>query len=80
MSQWCELQTFATGLEADIAIARLEAAAIPALRDSNDTVAIVGFGFQGATARGITVRVPEEALEEARTLLSDDDAGSPGDA
>ncbi len=80
MSHWCELQTFASGFEADIAIARLEAADIPAMRDSNDTVAIVGFGFQGATARGITVRVPEEEFDEARALLADEGVGSPEDA
>ena len=69
--KWCALPTFASGFDADLAIARLEAADIPAMRDSNDSVGIVGFGFQGATARGVTVRVPEDALSVAQELLAD---------
>lgn len=57
-------------------IARLEAEDIPAMRDDNDGVGIFGFGFQGATARGVTVRVPENALDEARALLAE--TGDPG--
>ncbi|MFA6167676.1 MAG: hypothetical protein WC700_13740 [Gemmatimonadaceae bacterium] len=68
---WCALATFASGFEADVAIARLEAANIPTMRDSNDSVGIVGFGFQGATARGVTVRVPADALSVAQELLAD---------
>ena len=45
--EWRVLATFASGLEADIALARLEAAEIPVVRDSNDTVGIFGPGFQG---------------------------------
>lgn len=70
-NKWCALETFATGFEADVAIARLEAADIPTMRDSNDTVGIFGFGFQGATARGVTVRVPEDALSAAQDVLED---------
>jgi hypothetical protein len=66
---WREVATFASGFEADVAIAQLEAAGIPAVRDSNDTVGIFGPGFQGATAHGVTVRVPAEALSDARSLL-----------
>ena len=66
---WTEVATFASGFEADLAIAQLGAAGIPAVRDSNDTVGIFGPGFQGATARGVTVRVPANALAEARAVL-----------
>jgi hypothetical protein len=69
-SGWRVLATYASGLEADIAMARLEAAEIPVVRDSNDSVGILGPGFQGATARGFTVRVPAAALEDARATLS----------
>lgn len=69
-SEWRVLATYASGFEADIAIGQLEAAEIPALRDSNDTVGIFGPGFQGATSRGITVRVPAAALEDARQVVN----------
>ena len=75
-AEWRVLATFASGLEADIALARLEAAEIPAVRDSNDTVGIVGPGFQGVTSRGITVRVPAAALEDARALLGPSDGAT----
>jgi len=69
-TRWQVLATYASGLEADIAMAQLEAAEIPAVRDSNDTVGIFGAGFQGATAKGFTVRVPAAALEDARAAVS----------
>jgi hypothetical protein len=72
-SSWVVLETFASGLEADIAIARLDAEDIPAMRDDNDGVGLFGYGFQGATAHGVTVRVPDDALALAREIL--DDAG-----
>jgi hypothetical protein len=67
---WSVLATYASGFEADLAMAQLETAGIPALRDNNDTVGIFGPGFQGATARGVTVRVPEAALEDARAAVT----------
>jgi hypothetical protein len=69
-SGWRVLATYASGFEADIAMAQLEAAEIPAVRDSNDSVGILGPGFQGATAKGFTVRVPASALEEARAVVN----------
>jgi len=68
-SGWVDVATVASGFEADLAIARLEAAGIHAVRDDNDTVGIFGPGFQGATARGVTVRVPAESLDDARAVL-----------
>ncbi len=67
---WSVLATYASGFEADLAMAQLETAGIPALRDNNDTVGIFGPGFQGATARGVTVRVPAAALEDARAAVT----------
>ena len=79
-SGWREVATFASGFEADLAIAQLGAARIPAVRDNNDTVGIFGPGFQGATARGVTVLVPLDALEEARVVLGlDEDDDTPED-
>ena len=68
---WHVLVTYASGFEADLAIARLESAEIPAMRDSNDTVGIFGPGFQGATARGVSVLVPAPYVDEARTVLAE---------
>jgi hypothetical protein len=70
--EWTVLATYASGFEADLAVALLEAAEIPAMRDSNDTVGIFGPGFQGATSRGVVVRVPAAALEDARAVVSRD--------
>jgi hypothetical protein len=67
---WTVLATYASGFEADLAMAELEAAEIPAVRESNDSVGIVGPGFQGATAKGFTVRVPAAALEDARAVVN----------
>lgn len=71
---WSALTKYPSGFEADLAIALLEAAEIPAIRDNNDTVGIFGPGFQGATARGVTVLVPAAALEDARAVLNLDEA------
>jgi hypothetical protein len=68
--EWSVLATYASGFEADLAMAQLETAGIPAIRDNNDTVGIFGPGFQGATARGVTVRVPAAALEDARAAVT----------
>ena len=69
MTGWADVATFASGFEADLVIAQLEAAGIIAVRDSNDTVGIFGPGFQGPTARGTTVRVLTESLDDARAVL-----------
>jgi hypothetical protein len=68
-SGWSVLATYASGFEADLVMAQLEQAQIPAVRDSNDTVGIFGPGFSGATARGVTVRVPTSALADARAAV-----------
>lgn len=69
-TEWRVLATYASGFEADVAMAQLETANIPAVRDNNDTVGIFGPGFQGATARGVTVRVPASALDDARAIVT----------
>ena len=69
-SGWRVLATYASGFEADLAMAQLEAAEIPAVRDSNDSVGIFGPGFQGATAQGFTVRVPASSIVDARAAVS----------
>lgn len=70
---WVSVATFAAGYEADIAIARLDAAGIVAVRQGNDTVGLFGPGFEGPTARGVDVLVPRENAAEAREILSESD-------
>ena len=66
---WRDVATYASGFEADLAMAQLEAAGIKAVRDDNDTVGIFGPGFQGTNPRGVTVRVLDESLDDARAVL-----------
>lgn len=70
-NHWVDLVSYASGFEADIMVARLEAEGIPALRDNHDSTGIFGPGFQGATAFGVTVRVPLDCLDDARLLLTE---------
>jgi Putative prokaryotic signal transducing protein len=72
-SGWARLTTFGSALEADVAVSRLEAAEIPAISRGNDIVGIFGPGFQGVTAKGVDVLVPEAALADARSVLDLDD-------
>lgn len=81
MTGWVTIANFRAGYEADIAIAVLDAAGIPAVRRGNDIVGLFGPGFEGPTARGVDVLVPANAADEARELLDagyvaeDDDTG-----
>ena len=72
-SPWVRLTTFSSALEADVAVSRLEAAEIPAISRGNDIVGIFGPGFQGPTAKGVDVLVPEAAIEDARAVLDLDE-------
>lgn len=67
---WVPVATYASGFEADLAMAQLESAGIPALRGNNDTAGIFGAGFQGATSRGVTVKVPSSMIDEARETIT----------
>jgi hypothetical protein len=73
---WVTIANYRAGYEADIAIAVLDAAGIPAVRRGNDIVGLFGPGFEGPTARGVDVLVPASAADDAREVLSarDDDA------
>jgi len=67
---WVTLANYRAGYEADIAIAVLDAAGIPAVRRGNDIVGLFGPGFEGPTARGVDVLVPAESAAEAHEVLS----------
>ena len=66
-----KLANFATALEADIFAEQLKSAGIAAVSRGVDITGIFGPGFQGATARGVDVLVPDGQMEEARELLAD---------
>ena len=68
-STWVEVATYAAGYEADLAIALLDAEGILAVRRGNDIVGLFGPGFEGASARGVTVLVPSALVSEAREVL-----------
>ncbi|MDO8502726.1 MAG: hypothetical protein Q7S20_12865 [Gemmatimonadaceae bacterium] len=68
-STWVPVATYAAGYEADLAIVRLDAAGIHAIRRGNDIVGIFGPGFEGASAHGFTVLVPSPMVDDAREVL-----------
>jgi hypothetical protein len=70
---WVAIATYGAGYEADIAIARLDAAGITAVRQGNDSVGILGPGFEGRSVRGVSVLVPSDAAAEARGVLEPPD-------
>jgi hypothetical protein len=73
MSHWTVLTNFASGLEADMAVEQLRGGGIPAQTRGKDIAGIFGASFQGSTARGVDVLVPDTALNKARELLGLDD-------
>ena len=72
---WVKIANYRAGYEADLAIALLDAAGIPAVRRGNDIVGLFGPGFEGPTARGVDVLVPAEAAADAREVLTASDEG-----
>ena len=66
---WVAIASFGAGYEADIAIARLDAAGITAVRRGNDLVGLFGPSFEGRSARGVEVLVPCDVVAQARDVL-----------
>ena len=71
-AEWMTVTNCATGLEADIARAALEAEGIPVMVRS-DSAGIFGLAFQGMVTGGITLQVPSPEIERAREILGEDD-------
>ena len=69
-SAWRVVATCASGFEADLAMALLESAEIPALRDSHDAVGVFGPGYMGSSSHGVTVSVPVELYDEALASIT----------
>ena len=70
-TRWVAVTTVASGFEADVVVAVLGAAGIPARAHGNDLVGLFGPNFQGPTARGVDVLVPADAADEARAILEE---------
>ena len=70
-TRWVAVTTLASGFEADVVVAVLGAAGIPARAHGNDLVGLFGPNFQGPTARGVDVLVPADAADEARAILEE---------
>ncbi len=68
MNDWIEIASYGTGVEADWAVATLEAAGVPA-RLKGERAGVFGVTFQGALAQGLILLVRSEDAEEARELL-----------
>ncbi len=66
--RWELLATFATGFEADLARATLEAEGIPVMAKGSQ-VGLFGAGFQGTLGSGVDLLVPSPELVRARELL-----------
>ena len=86
-TRWVVVATCASGLEADVLVAVLGAARIPARAKGNDIVGLFGPNFGGATAHGVDVLVPLDAEQEALAVLDaaderaeavDDEDAAPG--
>lgn len=67
---WAVRATYSSQLEADMALSRLEAAEIPAMRAPSEATGVFGPGFSGRSSHGVTVLVPEGALAAAHELLA----------
>lgn len=70
--RWIQVASFGAVYEADLAVAILEGAGIPATLGSGEHTGIFGAGFGGRTIRGVSVMVPSDRAEEARELLEED--------
>ena len=69
-AEWIKLATFGSGLEADIARARLEEAEIPVQLRGEQTGAF-GPSLMGTVPGGIDMYVPSPELQHARELLDE---------
>ena len=67
-AQWIVLESFGSGLEADIARQALEAESIPVLVRGNQA-GIFGGAFQGPVIGGVELLVPTTELARARAML-----------
>lgn len=67
--RWLRVANVASGWEAELLVARLDAEDVPARVVGNDVTGLFGPGFMGATARGFDVEVPAPYAAKARVVL-----------
>ena len=70
-SKWECLIRYSSAFEADLTVNRLQSEGIPAHARGNDIVGLFGPGFQGSTAQGVDVMVPENLISRARKVIGD---------
>jgi hypothetical protein len=68
--RWVPVAEFGAGYEADIVEGLLRGAGIPVLVHGPE-IGIFGPGFAGPTSRGVTLLVPAEQVERARSIIAD---------
>ena len=69
MSDWVKVREFPTRFEAEMALARLQSANIPAIMRSHEG-GFFGPGFQGVVPSGVDLHVPRQRFSDAQALLS----------
>jgi Putative prokaryotic signal transducing protein len=69
-SDWIKLASFSSVFEAELAVAALETARIPALVIGHQKSGIFGAGFQGPVIGGVDVRVPTSMLDDAWEIIA----------
>jgi hypothetical protein len=67
--KWVKLASFPSGLDADIASARLEEADIP-VQVRGQQIGVFGPSFQGSVPGGVDLYVPSPELARARDVLA----------
>lgn len=72
MKEWVAVKHYAALFEAEMDQQLLEQSGIPVLLKGPIT-GVFGPGFAGPTAQGVTLLVPDDQVDAAGELLSDDD-------
>jgi hypothetical protein len=70
---WVPVTAYEHGYEADIAIARLNADGIVAVKRGDGFVGVICPGYDKRTTYGVQVLVPSDVLAQARRVLTLDD-------
>lgn len=68
---WVRVASFGSGIEAEMALAKLRANGIFAITRSHDIAGVFGAAFQGFTPRGVDVFVGSDDLRDAADLLDE---------
>lgn len=69
-SDFIKLASFSSVFEADLAVAALESAHIPAFVVGHQNSGVFGAGFQGPVVGGVEVKVPTATLDDAWAIVA----------